>query len=301
MKKNWQVMLLALFMALGSWFLIIGREKVEIVMDMALEVTNPPEGMIIKSGLVDDIKIRVRGPKGLVRSLTEKKLSYSVDVSKLTVGDRVIEIEVGKIPLSPAFDVVEISPNRLTLSVDRIADKTIPVEVVWRGKINPDYQVDSVSSDPKAVEIRGPESVLRKISRTRISIEEEFPDEVPTRWAHDFGLSLPPEVETSPSQVRVKVEFGPVLDDIWVKVPLEVEPPTGLRASASQDYVRLLIEGPIMLFRNREFRKDVAAKLRFPPGAGVGAHDLQYDVTLPQGCRLVKRNPTAIQVRLRRN
>lgn len=300
MKKNWQVMLLALFMAVCSWFLIIGREKVEIVMDMTLEVTNPPEGMIIKSGLVDNIKIRVRGPKGLVRSLTDKKLSYSVDVSKLTVGQRIIDIDVDKIPLSPAFDVVEIQPNRLTLSVDRIARKVIGVEAKWRGRLNSDFKVVKLDVEPKMVEIRGPESVLRKISRSRILVKEEFPDEVPSKWTQDFGLVLPGEVDASPGQVKVTVNFGHVMRDIWIKVPLEVTQPEGLGVVTTQDYVRLLIEGPVGLFRDSEYRKNVQVRLVIPPGTKVGKYEFAYMVTLPEGCRLVKRNPLSIQAKVRK-
>lgn len=295
MTKNWQTMLLAIALALFTWFLVTGREVVETWVEMPVVMTNPPEGMIIEDGLVDKIQVRLRGPKGLVDSLSTQNLSYSLDVSKLKIGQQVMEIDSSKLPLTSSYEVIDIKPNRLTLTVDRRISKKIALESAWSGKLNSDYKLLEVIAAPDLVEIRGPETVLRKISKAKVILREDFPVEVPRNWVEDVGIELPEEVEASPGQVRVEAFFGPKTRDIWVKLPLTVETPAGFKASPVQDFVRLHIEGPIALFRNNEYRDSMNATLLFGGEMAPGKFDLEYDVVLPDGCRLLKKNPETVK------
>lgn len=300
MLKNWQTMLLALALSLFTWFLVTGREVVETWVDMPLVMTNPPEGMIIEDGLVDKIQVRLRGPKGLVGNLSSQDLSYSLDLSKLQLGQQVVDIDSSKLGFSSTFEIIEIKPNRMTLHVDRRVSKTIPLQAAWSGKLNNDYKLLEVIAAPDLVEIRGPETLLRKISKTSVVLKEDFPNDVPKSWVKNVAIELPEEVEASPGQVRVEAFFGPKTREIWVKLPLTVEPPEGFRASVPQDFVRLLIEGPIKLFRNNEYRKDMSANLVFAQEVSGGKFELDYIVALPDGCRLLKKNPETVRTTLKK-
>jgi len=298
--KNWQTVILSIALALFTWFLVTGREVVETWVDMPLVMTNPPEGLIIEDGLVDKIQVRLRGPKGLVGNLSSQNLTYPVDVSSLNIGEQVVEIESSRIPLPSTYEIIEVKPNRLRLKVDRRISKKIAIEAAWAGDIHPDYKLVEVAAAPDLVVIRGPETLLRKISKTRVVMTEDFPEDVPGRWAEDVALELPEEVEASPGQVRVEAFYGPKTRQIWIKVPLEVEAPEGYKATVSQNYVRLLIEGPVFLFRDNEYRKDVLATLAFGGEMAPGKFDLDYDVMLPDGCRLEKKNPETVTTKLKK-
>lgn len=298
--KNWQTIILSIALAVFTWFLVTGREVVETWVDMPVVMTNPPEGLIIGEGLVDKIQVRLRGPKGLVGNLPSQNLTYPLDVSKLKVGEQVVDIDYGKIPLPSTYEIIEAKPSRLKLMVDRRITKQIAVEAAWAGDINSDYKLREIVASPDVIEIRGPQTLLRKIAKTRVVMKEDFPNEVPRSWAKDVALELPEEVEASPGQVHVEAFFGPKTRLIWVKVPLEVEPPAGYKVSVSQDYVRLQIEGPVFLFRDNEFRKDVSAKLLFNAELSPGKSDLDYDVVLPEGCRLEKKNPELVITTLKK-
>jgi YbbR domain-containing protein len=298
--KNWQTILLSIALAVFTWFLVTGREVVETWVDMPVVMTNPPEGLIIEDGLVDKIQVRLRGPKGLVGNLSSQNLTYPFDVAKLKIGEQVMEIETSRIPLSSTYEIIEVKPNRLKLLVDRRVSKKVAIEAAWAGDINSDYTLKEVVASPDTVNIRGPETLIRKITKTRVVMEEDFPEEVPASWSEDVALELPEEVEASPAQVHVKALFGPKTRQIWVKVPLDVSPPDGYRASVPQDYVRLQIEGPVFLFRDDEYRKNVSAALLFPSSIKSGKLDLEYEVVLPEGCRLEKKNPETVTTTLKK-
>jgi len=298
--KNWQTMVLALALAIFTWFLVTGREVIETWLEMPVVMTNPPEGMIIEEGLVDKIQVRLRGPKGLVDALASQHLTYPLDVSKLKIGQQVIDIDSDKLPLTSSYEVIDIKPNRLTLLVDRRISKKIALEPVWSGKLNPDYKLLEVVAAPDLVEIRGPETKLRKISKSKVILKEDFLDEVPRNWVKDVGIELPDEIEASPAQVRVEAFFGPKTRDIWVKLPLEVVDSAGFKAAPVQDFVRLHMEGPVALFRNNEYRKDMTATLVFGGKMAPGKFDLEYEVILPDGCRLLKKNPETVKTTIKK-
>ncbi len=295
MLRNWQTMILAVSLAVFTWFLVTGREVVETWVEMPVVMTNPPEGMIIEDGLVDKIQVRLRGPKGLVAALATQHLTYPLNVRTLRIGKQVLDIDSDNLPLTASYEVIEIKPNRLTLTVDRRVRKTIALEALWSGKLNSDYRLLNVAATPDSVEIRGPETKLRKISRAKVVLQEDFPQEVPPDWVEDVGISLPEDVEATPARARVKAFFGPKIRDIWVKLPLTVDTPDGFTVSPVQSFVRLHMEGPIALFRNNEYRKDMVAMLVFDTELVPGKFDLEYEVTLPDGCRLLKKNPETVK------
>jgi len=288
-------MLLAIALAIFTWFLVTGREVVETWLDMPVVMTNPPEGMVIEDGLVDKIQVRVRGPKGLVSSLTNQNLTYSLDVSHLKVGNQVMDIDTNKLPLPAIYEVVEVKPKRLTLLVDRRITKKVSLEPAWSGSINPDYRLVDIKATPDLVEVRGPETKLSKITSAKVILREDFPNEVPAIWAKNVGVEIDEEIEASPSQVRVEAKFGPKTHDVWIKLPLRVNIPNGYSASVDQNFVRVHIEGPVFLFRDNEFRKMMDATLAFGGVITPGTFDLAYDLVLPDGCVLLEKKPLTVQ------
>ena len=293
-------MILALALSIFTWFLVTGREVIETWVEMPVVMTNPPEGLMIEGGLVDKIQVRLRGPKGLVDALASQHLTYPLDVSDLKIGQQVLEIDTDELPLTASYEVIEVKPNRLTLTVDRRISKKITLEPAWSGKLNTDYKLLEVVAAPDLVEIRGPETKLRKISKAKVVLKEDFPEEVPRNWVEDVGIALPEEIEASPSQVRVEAFFGPKTRDIWVKMPLVVETAEGYTATPVQDFVRLHMEGPIALFRNNEYRKKMAATLVLGPEMTSGKFDFEYEVVLPDGCRLLKKNPETVKTTVKK-
>jgi hypothetical protein len=68
----------------------------------------------------------------------------------------------------------------------------------------------------------------------------------------------------------------------------------------ADNLVTLEIEGPVALFRNDLFRRDIAAYPKIEPDIRPGKHDLEYWVSLPQGCRLVSKSPEKLSAVVRR-
>lgn len=302
MLKNWKDIAIALALAILTWYFITGREKVEAWVDMNVEMTNAPKDLTIRKGLVSKIEVRVRGPKGLVRSLDRRKWTYSLDVSRLKVGENLVDIDRERIPLSMAYEVMEIKPSRLILSVDRLTKKTVPVVAEWRGALNPDYRLLEIKTQPELVEIHGAEKQVRQMAQARVVAQVDF-DVPPSVWSDDVPIKLTDGVEANPGQVRVTMRFGPEVKSEWISVPVRIVGGEGLKIHNPVKHLRLQVEGPVPTLREIEEGRDVpalAATVRLTPPLKPGRHAVHYDLSLPDGFRVLSHAPETIQVTVRK-
>lgn len=300
MLKNWKDIAIALALAILTWYFITGREKVEAWVDMNVEMTNVPQDLTIRKGLVSKIEVRVRGPKGLVRSLDRRKWTYTLDVSRLKVGENLVDIDRERIPLSMAYEVVEVKPSRLILSVDRIAKKDVPVVAEWRGSLRPDFRLLEIKTVPETVEVRGAERQVKLMTQARVAMQMDF-DDPPAQWTEDVPIKLAEGVEANPGQVKVLLRFGPEMKTAWVRLPLKLQTGPGVLAASVQQFVRVQLEGPVPALRELEQGRSIDGLfgvVRVPGGMRSGRHAMPYDIEAPAGFRVLSRQSQTVDVSL---
>ncbi|WP_320170077.1 CdaR family protein [Maridesulfovibrio sp.] len=297
--QRWKIAALAILMALLTWYLVTGRDLVETWVEFPLEIINPPQGMIIRDGMITKVSARLRGPKGLIRNLDTKKLAYSLDTGNLVVGNNPIEIVPERLGLGSALEVVEIKPSHINLVMDMYVNKKVAVIPVWKGDLHRDYALKEKRCDPAEVVLRGPASVLKKVAQVNtqpVLIDTNTPE----NWDGDVPLHLPQAVEATPGMVHVYLDFAVRRGKMWVKVPLYILGPEDVDFSASQNYVRLLVEAPKPFFRKSGFRNEITASIDLNATIPDGDNIIPYEVSLPKGCSITKQKPEAITVTVSR-
>ncbi len=298
--QHWKIAAMALMMALLTWYLVTGRDLVETWVEFPLEIVNPPQGMIIRDGMISKVAVRIRGPKGLIRNLDTKKIAYSLDTGHLVVGNNPLTIVPENLGLGSALEVVEINPSHINLVMDMFVKKQVRVIPAWEGELHRDYTLQKKLSDPEEVTLRGPASVLKKINQVKtqpIMLDTDSPDS----WKGEVPLQLPVTVESNPGMVTVSLDFAVRTGKMWVKVPLYILGPEDIDFTASQNYVRLLIEGPKPFFRKNGFRDEITASIDLESTIPDGKNVVPFEVTLPKGCIVKKRKPEAITVTISRS
>lgn len=297
--QSWKIASLALMMALLTWYLVTGRDLVETWVEFPLEIINPPQGMIIREGMLSKVTARLRGPKGLIRNLDTKKLAYSLDTGHLVVGNNPIDIVPERLGLGSALEVMEIKPSHINLVMDMYVNKKVKVIPDWKGDLHSDFTLKEKRSEPDEVTLRGPASILKKVAQVRTQ-PVMLDSNTPGNWQGEIPLHLPDAVESSPGMVKVFLDFAVRKGKMWVKVPLYILSPEDVDFTASQNYVRLLVEAPKPFFRKSDFRNEITASIDLNATIPEGDNIIPYEISLPNGCSIKKRKPEAITVTVSR-
>ena len=95
-KGNWRYLLVAFLLALGLWYTLNAREQIERVVEVRLDYKGLPTGLIVTGGQLNKVSVRLRGPQELLRSMTNREISYTMDLSGVTPGKNVIPLTTGK-------------------------------------------------------------------------------------------------------------------------------------------------------------------------------------------------------------
>lgn len=217
--------LLALLISCILWYMVIGRELVDTIVEMRLDYRGIPADVVVRSGLENKVRLRIRGPQGLITNLNTKNEAYVVDLSKIKAGTNIVPLNI----TSPhtAFSIMEISPPSLELDVDMTTEKKVPVVLQFSESLSPDITILHTKVSDHTVTLRGPESILASIKEAPIVIE--LPDKMQDGYA-SFTLApkIPRDVEAIPPTIVASIEFQITTKTVSVVKKISVRGVEGL-------------------------------------------------------------------------
>lgn len=210
--RNLGLKVLALVIALASWFALSGqrRERIsERSYRIPLSLVNVPPHTMVASPLPGGVDVRVRGSFTALRQLEPERLEAVIDLSDARLGERVHHFAPEDINVPPDVEVLGIAPGEVRVTLDRVGERLLPVIPALAGDPPPGSQVVDVSVEPKIARIVGPATALEKM--TGVSTE---PVSVAGRTStfSTTTISLPnvPGVRVREGTVvRVTVRIGP--------------------------------------------------------------------------------------------
>jgi YbbR domain-containing protein len=158
--KNWVLKLVSLFFALFLWYFVVGEDKVDMNVTLPVEIVNLPRDLIISNQFKKQLEVTISGQRSLIRGMPEQHISRSIDLSKAKPGTVVIQNTIDSISLPRGLSILRVQPPTLTLLLDRLIQKELPISPVLVGKVHEDFILESVTVDPLTLEISGPQAIL---------------------------------------------------------------------------------------------------------------------------------------------
>lgn len=158
--KNWVLKLISLFFAVFLWYFVVGEDKVNTNVFIPLEVINLPRDLVISNQFKKQLEVTVSGPRGLINKIARQHITRRVNLSNATPGTVVVRNDLDSIPLPRGLSVLRIQPTNITLLLDRLIEKDLPIQAEIKGPPPKGFELVAVIMDPGAITLSGPQAVL---------------------------------------------------------------------------------------------------------------------------------------------
>ncbi|HSR36005.1 MAG TPA: CdaR family protein [Desulfurivibrionaceae bacterium] len=158
--KDWLLRLLSLLLAVFLWYFVVGEDKVDTSIYIPVEIVNLPRELVIANQFKKQVEVSVSGPRGLIDSIRRQRINRTVNLAKAAPGTVVIRNEPESIPLPRGVNILRIQPTHITLQIDRLVEKTLPVELKITGHPAEGYELISAQVEPPIITISGPQATL---------------------------------------------------------------------------------------------------------------------------------------------
>ena len=270
--ENTGLKVLALLITAVLWLSVASRPVTQLVLSGApIELSMPKSPNLIPSKYPPLVaRITLEGPRDVLDSLRAGQLTITADMSGVEPGVRVIPLEVQPSRLPPNVRVKEIEPLAITVTVERVVEKEVPVVPRFEGEPPQGFEVNDSQIVPRTVKVSGAESQMRDI--TKVSTEsvrltdrtESFSQTV----AIDIGSPNLSISDESSRKVMLTVNIGEARKErVIANVPVAIFGAPA-RARAIPHFVTVTVYGPRSAV-DAISSADVNVGIEYRAGSGV--------------------------------
>jgi YbbR domain-containing protein len=289
--------ILSLAIAFSIWFFVnFGERDTEETLKVPLELRNIPAHLMIASPTVDFTDLRVSGPRALLGRIDKNRVAITLDLGGVRPGPAVFRLDADSLNLPRGVKVLRITPAQVTLELERVAHKSVPVHLRLTGKPPPGLQVVDTKVAPDTVQVSGPVSDVDDVQAANTdpldirdaragTIERELPLEPPSEYLSFSANRVAAQVRIE--EVLVTREFK--------RVEVSVRS-AALRYRVRPDHVRVTVRGPRRLVDNLELGP--GAVYVDAAGETAGEHVLKLTVEVPAGVHIISVEPGEVQLSL---
>lgn len=290
--RNKLLKLLSLLLALALWFAVSGEERTETTLNMALELVNLHQSLMVTSEVPPSIQVRVIGPRSIITGLSQTRLTETLDLAGYKIGRHTFYLGPNSFNFPRGVQVIRIQPNPINLTLAATMTQTLPIKPVLENNPPEGYQVLSAQTRPAQVIVKGPYPELAELNFIpTLPIDLSHLKEH-TIIATDLDFKNLHLTLKEPVPILADIMIGPkTLTRTIAKVPV-LPGPQPARVSPAQ--VSLTVKGPWPVVQGLT-PEDLQAKVD-TRNLSPGRHRLIISVELPAGVSLVHSRPGAVTV-----
>ena len=144
--------------------------------DISVQLTGVDElynsySLTLVSGADATVDVRVSGASNRLATLTASQIKVKADLTDTITAPGTYEIPYHVILPESGMTCVRRSPETITVVVDRMESKTVPVTVRYSDDAPEGYVFEEASLSRDAVEITGPETEMDRVSAAVVTVD----------------------------------------------------------------------------------------------------------------------------------
>lgn len=295
--KNITIKIISLILAIALWMFVVGEETAEIGLTIPLEIINVPSDLVVTNDVIQDLNVRVSGPRRLIRRIASENLSKIIDLKGVQPGEIGFEIVPEDLPLPGGVKVTRLSPSTVTIQVEKIESKKLNILPVLQGSPKKGYEVVSVKFKPDTVTVTGPSKELATLDAVwtkPINVEKKTDSFTQPVTLEILSNQISTKTQ-SPVEVEVAIEPR-IITKSFSNIPVKAIASI-FRYEIQPDKVDVRLMGPSELLSNLDQEKDLEALLdlmKLAPGDYVKKPTLKF----PKGLTLLDITPPVVDVKI---
>lgn len=248
------LLLLSLMLGISLWVFVTDTENPTVIdffpQPVLVEAVNVGDSLAVANQL-PSVSVRVSAPTDRWEQLTAANFRALVDLDGLDARSQQVRVQVEVTGIS-GVRVVETDPQQITVNLEDLVSKIVPVDTRVIGSLPIGYELESMNPAVREVTVTGPESLVERVSEAAADVNVTgltvgLDQTVPLKPLGAGGAEIH-GVRIEPATVSVSLAIAQ--STILRTVPLTVEvvgtPAPGFRVSGvSISPAAAQVQGPI--------------------------------------------------------
>jgi YbbR domain-containing protein len=169
-------LLLSLILAVLIWGIAVRDSDPADTMQLELDVQvigRPAEHAVI--GIPNTVQVGVRGPGSVVNQLDRDDFVAELDLTDVRPGESTVPVNVRF--SDETLELVWQVPDQVTLQIERIITKQVPVRLELEGGVARGYVLGDPFLDPPAIAVSGVTSRVDALAEARVTVFLDNPQQ----------------------------------------------------------------------------------------------------------------------------
>lgn len=148
----------------GIWLSFTRGTDTLITLEAPIGYTNRQPGLDIYDTSVNTARLDISGSGTLINSIKSEDVKVTVDLSQSHIGANNCPLSEKNISLPPGVFLKNIRPPFVQVTLDKSADKKVPVQVDWTGRLPANLTISDIAITHPYVKVYGRSASLRDLS-----------------------------------------------------------------------------------------------------------------------------------------
>lgn len=284
---NYLLALAAILISVCMWYFVRVSQQMETQIDVNLDYSGIPQNLVVTSGLINKLHVRLRGPAVLIRSIPREMRNYTINLSMIKKGRTAVPMGgEDLLAIYRAFEVIDIDPPRIEVIADTLVERNVPVHYTFDSPIGMDaIPVEDFRINPSVVTIRGPESKINEITDIPLTIHLD-PRAADVVVDENRILDTPGLVTANPPSVRVIYRINSGREVIPRICPVTLIGKDAKNYKVEPAEMTVLVEVPKTLAKDESYLKKLKLSVALPQMELADSQQMKVRVELPEGMTL---------------
>lgn len=168
-RKNLPAKIFALIGAFIMWGYVMNEQNPYVTMNITVPVQgiNVPESARVTYGITE-VTMKIKAPRSSFATLNKSEFVAYVDLAELSGNEGTLKL---KTTLQNGFEVVEVSAEEVSVSLEKLTARGVPVHLALVGNSAPGTAVASIKPANNYVNVHGTEKEVERVERVVANVQ----------------------------------------------------------------------------------------------------------------------------------